>query len=329
VLFLIDFKSVLYFRLARHALYFFLKNAGFKKCDLVLLPDFICKDLIAVFHALEITPVFYSVSKNLEPINLNRYSNIKAVLAVNYFGFPQKIDLYRDYCEKNGCILIEDNAHGFLSADDSGMLLGTRGDVGIFSFRKTFLLPDGAGLLINNKSLRMCSTEQPRFVTGYLGLSFYAKYLFNLIQIKLGVNVLARFRHLVRFFRKVKTGYKVVPPDSASEYTLPTNHAPHLAILNMLKSQNFTHEIKRRRYLFVQCQMKLAQLKIEPLHYSLGENTCPYGYPFFADDAEAIKVIKIAESMGFDCVKWPDLPNQVFNTSPDFYKKLWMINFTC
>lgn len=329
MVFLIDFKSVIYFRLARHALYFFLKNAGFKKYDSVLLPDFICKDLMAVFHALEITPVFYCVSKTLEPINLNQYSGVKAVLAVNFFGFPQKIDLYRDYCEKNGCILIEDNAHGFLSADDSGMLLGTRGDVGIFSFRKTFLLPDGAGLLINNKSLQMCSTEQPIFVTGYLGVSFYAKSLFNLIQLKLGVNILAKFRHLVRFFRKVRTGHEVIPADNSSEYSLPTNHAPHMAILKMLKSKRFEHEIKRRRNLFVQCQIRLAKLKIEPLHDSLGENTCPYGYPFFADDVEVAKVIKIAKSMGFDCVQWPDLPNQVVKSSPDFYKKLWMINFTC
>ncbi len=326
---MINFNSVIYFRFARHALYFFLKNAGFKKSDSVLLPDFICKDLMAVFHALEVTPIFYSVSEKLEPINLNQYSYVKAVLAVNFFGFPQKIEVYRDYCDKNGSILIEDNAHGFLSADESGALLGTRGDIGIFSFRKTFLLPDGAGLIINKKSLNIDFSMPPAFQTCGLGLSFYAKFLLNLIQVKMGINILAKLRHVVRFFRKMTTGYEITPSNAQSEYQLPTDNAPHQAMLKILRSQNFMHEIKRRKELFYECQKRLSDIGVAPLHKSLEKNICPYGYPFYADEGVALKAIKIAKSMGLDCVRWPDLPHDVVDVAPDFYKKLWMINFTC
>ena len=73
---------------------------------------------------------------------------------VNFFGFPQDIDVYRKFAKKSNSILIEDNAHGLFSKDKKYELLGTRGDVGILSVRKSVTLPNTGMLLINNKKIK-------------------------------------------------------------------------------------------------------------------------------------------------------------------------------
>ena len=79
-------------------------------------------------------------------MSLLNSQHCKALLAVNYFGFAQDLAPFREYCLRTGATLIEDNAHGFLSKDTSGVLLGTRADLGITSIRKTFRLVNGAAL---------------------------------------------------------------------------------------------------------------------------------------------------------------------------------------
>ncbi len=90
----------------------------------------------------------------------------KAVLAVNYFGFAQDLAPFREYCSRTGATLIEDNAHGFLSKDTSGVLLGTRADLGITSIRKTFRLVNGAALYFSGAEYSDSVSEQLEFQNG-------------------------------------------------------------------------------------------------------------------------------------------------------------------
>ena len=72
----------------------------------------------------------------------------------NYFGFPQDLSVFSEYCKHTGALLIEDNAQGLFSKDKNGNILGTRGDFGIFSFRKTMPIFSGAALVINNNNIQ-------------------------------------------------------------------------------------------------------------------------------------------------------------------------------
>ena len=73
---------------------------------------------------------------------------------IDYFGFSQDSRPFEEYKKKYISIIIEDNAHGFLSKDKHGVLLGTRGDIGLLSNRKTIFLPNGGALLVNNELFR-------------------------------------------------------------------------------------------------------------------------------------------------------------------------------
>ena len=80
-----------------------------KKGDKVLFPSFICRDLLASAHAIGVIPVFYEVNLSLKPINLPESIDVRAVLAVNYFGFAQDLTLFKNYCHKEEISLFKKN----------------------------------------------------------------------------------------------------------------------------------------------------------------------------------------------------------------------------
>ena len=147
-------KNIFLYGCARHAFKVSLQLLNLNQDDTVLIPSFICRDLLSSIYENNLRIKFYSVNKNLEPEYLPVDSNIKAVLAVNYFGFPQDLEIFQTYCKKNNCVLIEDNAHGFLSFDQEGTELGRRTNIGFTSFRKIIPVFDGSALFINNYEIQ-------------------------------------------------------------------------------------------------------------------------------------------------------------------------------
>ena len=148
----VNSPDIRYFSYGRHAIHAAIETAGIGMGDKVLLPSFICRELLSSINVTGATPIYYNVDESLQ-LSLPQESlpHAHAILAVNFFGFPQDIAPFRAFCDRTGAILIEDNAHGFLSRDEHGIILGTRGDFGIFSLRKTLPIPNGAALLINTK----------------------------------------------------------------------------------------------------------------------------------------------------------------------------------
>ena len=69
---------------------------------------------------------------------------------VHYFGFPQNINKFQELSKKKSWFLIEDNAHGH-GGYYNNELLGTFGDIGISSPRKSLRLNSGGILYINKK----------------------------------------------------------------------------------------------------------------------------------------------------------------------------------
>ena len=71
--------------------------------------------------------------------------SVKVVLVIDYFGFlqPYRHEI-KAICEDNGVWLIEDCAHSVLTQGAGDVC-----DLGIYSFRKLFPVPDGGGLRLN------------------------------------------------------------------------------------------------------------------------------------------------------------------------------------
>ena len=142
--------QVRYYSLARYAMIEALSLAGVGNGSCVLLPEFLCRDMLAPLHLLGARVCWYPVASNLQAAtNPADWPKADVVLAVNYFGFPQDLESFRIYEARTGALIIEDNAHGYLSRDQTGNLLGCRTGLGLFSFRKTLRIPDGGALWVD------------------------------------------------------------------------------------------------------------------------------------------------------------------------------------
>ena len=85
--------AIRYFSLGRHALAAGLRALGVGAGQSILLPEYICRDLLAAVHAVGALPVFYPVALNLCPATpQENWPAASAVLAVDYFGFPQPLE---------------------------------------------------------------------------------------------------------------------------------------------------------------------------------------------------------------------------------------------
>jgi hypothetical protein len=321
--------GVRYFSLGRHALTAGLRALGIGHGHVVLLPEFICRDLLAAVHAVEARVLFYPVDEGLVPHSLPVGPTVKAVVSVNYFGFPQRLDVLRNYCAEHGAVLIEDNAHGFLSRDAQNMLLGTRGDLGLFSLHKTFFWPDGAVLLVNRP---ISGCRLPAILPcrrSRLPAKFLLKHVLGRIQHLTGFKIRSAGEKLARLVRAARTGQALPVSLDQSEFEIPDDPAIHCKSVQMLGKIDPAMEVARRRELYRDFHLELASFGVQAVFENLPEGTCPYGYPFRADDARAAVVAEFARRRGFDCSRWPDLPSAVFGRAPAFYQNVWWINFLC
>ena len=143
----------LLFSHARVALKYGLKSFNLSCEDVILIPDFICDVILQPLHDFGINYSFYSLNDDLTPnwgsVKKQLTFNTKAILMIHYFGQSQNIDNFQNFCNKHNLLLIEDNAHGF-GGLFNGRELGTFGDIGINSPRKTLSLLSGGQLLLNN-----------------------------------------------------------------------------------------------------------------------------------------------------------------------------------
>ena len=134
-----------------------LRILGVKRDDLVF-----CSDL--TFSAT-VNPVSYEGAKqvfidsepeswNMSPKALRKafelYGRPKAVIVVNLYGTPAKLDEIKKICEEYETPLIEDAAES-LGASYKGKMTGSFGDIGIFSFNgNKIITTSGGGMLVSD-----------------------------------------------------------------------------------------------------------------------------------------------------------------------------------
>jgi len=318
---------VRYYSLARQALVDALLLGGVGDGDRVLVPEFICKDVVASIHTVGATPVFYQVDELLAPINLHADESIKAIIAVNYFGFPQNLDVFKLESQRFGAVLIEDNAHGFLSSDTSNSPLGTRGDLGIISIRKSLRIPDGAQLLVNDPLLLNNIPQQIPCVRSPLGFRFTAQRWALKVQQITRLPILEWARYVVRKIRRISTGSALPVSPSSAEFESITPTGPRDSSMSSIQSLDIAHEINRRKQLYQAVAALVLECGVQPVFKSLPANCVPYGYPFYGDSDAAAKVHHLVKKWGIQVISWPDLPAAVIPTAPIHYRQLWLVNF--
>lgn len=139
----------------RAALFHAIKSLLIPPGAVVLLPSFNCGvEVEAVLRAgykVDIYRIKKDLSIDVEHLISRICSRTKAIVIAHYFGFSQELAVLKDVCNRKGIILIEDCAHALYSQDINGSWLGTMGDLGLFSMRKTVFMPNGGAVLVNGK----------------------------------------------------------------------------------------------------------------------------------------------------------------------------------
>lgn len=316
------------FSLGRHALVEAFRAAGIGPGNKVLLPEFICRDVLASLNAVGAEAVWYPVGEDLGPASQPAgWPAARAVLAVNYFGFPQPREPFRAYAARTRALIIEDNAHGFLSRDDEGLWLGTRTDAGIFSLRKTLPLADGAALFVPPGPLAE-GMAAPIAVAG-AGYAPHGAWKAKLRNIPI-VGILAAniVTGLVRLMRQMRRGHALPPASNSAEYSIPYPPAAHANLPKRLAALDVEQEIERRRDLYRASEAAALCFGIRPLFSALPRLVAPYGFPFRSIDETALdRMHRWARRRGIELIHWPELPRAIEKRVPAYHHNLWLVNF--
>lgn len=284
---------------ARFALFELLKYLKIKS---IYIPYLICRDILAPIHILDLQYHFYEIDQHFNPIGLDKHCD--AILFVNYFGFASDIAPFLDYCHKTKSLLIEDNAHGFLSKDNDGKWLGTRGDFGLFSLRKTFSLQNGGLLSINNPTFHNLNLSSYPFQPSSTKNPISKKEKLKALSPFLAYQTM-RFRQFIRY---IKTGNPLPHEDPQTETILPSDNfvTPQLSE-NMLQF-DIQAEITKRREMYKEIQ-KIAKNFNIPSLQNLYEGCSPFVFPFL-QNSKSRDFEKYISKFLFYTLPWPSLPKQ-------------------
>lgn len=319
--------QVRYYSLARYALVEALKLAGVREGSRVLLPEYLCRDLMAPLHLLGAVPCWYPVASDMTPATAPAdWPLADVVLAVNYFGFSQDLGPFQVYAERTGAVVIEDNAHGYLSRDQAGQWLGCRTGLGVYSLRKTLRIPDGGALWVGAEYAARKLPAQVAFDGKGVNPAQLTKARLR------GLPVVGEWAYwlsteLARALRRWRTGSDIPAADPASEQALPAAANPWAGLLPALAECAVMTEIERRRAAYVRCVEVGEQVGAFPVFPDLPKNCAPYAYAFRGDGTALAGMQVHANRHGFDLVSWPDLPTEIVDQAPAHYRNVFLVNF--
>ena len=153
------------------AIHMALKALDVKRGDIVFCQSLTFSATANPIIYQDATPVFIDSEYetwNMDPKALEqafeKYPNPKAVLVVNLYGTPAKLDEILEICKKHNTPVIEDAAES-LGATLNDKQTGTFGEFGIYSFNgNKIITTSGGGMLVSNnvekiKKVRFWSTQ--------------------------------------------------------------------------------------------------------------------------------------------------------------------------
>lgn len=291
----------------------------------MLLPEFVCRDLLSSLAAVGARAVYYPVDEALNPASApEKWPKAKAVVAVDYFGFPQDMAPFRAYAKKTGAVLIEDDAHGLFSRDENAHLLGLRGDLGILSLRKSLALPNGAALLSPRGSRFSLPPQEPFDAPD--SMRYLGKQAYRVLAQALGAGAAYRGLSWLRQARRAVTGRRIPAASRDAELRLPLPDLPCGQLTQPLRVGDPQAEVERRRELFRLLAQRLEGV-VEPIFKTLPEGVCPYGYPFRAQGAALSEARAVLASLGLEPLPWPDLPDELAASAPERYRNVFLAHF--
>jgi dTDP-4-amino-4,6-dideoxygalactose transaminase len=146
-----------YFR-AQNAIWHALRILNLPPDANILFPAYHCGSELDPLIKAGVDIRFYPVNERMridfESARRSLNARTRAFYLTHYLGFPLDLEEAAEFCARFGLTLIEDCAPALYSSF-RGRPLGTFGNVGIFSMRKSLPIPDGGALIVNDHRLPM------------------------------------------------------------------------------------------------------------------------------------------------------------------------------
>ncbi len=151
------------------ALYLILKSiARSDGRDEVIVPAYSCPSLVAAALKAGLKVRLCDIRPNGFGLDLDSLTSLLTrktlcVVAVHLFGIPDDIQSIKDAVADEGVILVEDSAQAF-GIEIDGVKLGTKGDIGFYSFGrgKTLTLLGGGAIVTNRADLAVTVEKHVR-----------------------------------------------------------------------------------------------------------------------------------------------------------------------
>jgi dTDP-4-amino-4,6-dideoxygalactose transaminase len=290
-------KHCLLFSHARGALLYFLnKLKCVKRGSEILLPDYICDELVSAIKSAGFDVTYYFVQEDLKPDTddvIKKTSNkTLAVLVVHYFGFfSSPVNILR-HCNQNDISVIDDCAH-VLFYDHNTASRVFKGDAAIFSLKKQYPVPDG-GLLLT-RDMRTAPESFERYPATRMTLGkFLTKHILSSVT-----SSPARRYGAETYYDKSFDGVRNI--SSLSENILKR----HVDADSIIKTRrdNF--------YYYVNVLRRLGTTnRIEILYSELSDFEVPYMFPVKVNGDNEV-LIGTLRREGIPAISWPTLPAEV------------------
>lgn len=250
----------------------------------VLVPALTCPNVAIAVYAAGGTPVAVDVAHDDYNLDVASVANamdseVRAVIAVNSFGYPAEVRGIREIAERSGVVVIEDACQSYGGRADDGVL-GNRADIGVISFgySKPVALNGGGAVVTRSRDLhRELAARAASHSSGNL------RDLKNRVAVRLmkaGRNRL--FRLLAR-------------RGGLLEYGFPTG--PAVALERAWR--NFLQALEENRRCLHEARQLIAGLpQVEPFDYR-GERWLPWRLSFKLaepwDDEGALSLLRKAK----------------------------------
>jgi len=174
----LDAGTVKFVTSGRVAIALAMKHMGIGPGDKVLVPAYHCASMVQPVIWAGATPVFFRVrpdtTVDLDDVQSKMDGSTKALMATNYFGFPQDLTGLRRFCDDRKLYFLEDCAHSFLG-EHRGKPLGSYGDFAIASAMKFFPVYEGGCLVSSRHDIGSLELNSA-------GLGFEVKATFNALE---------------------------------------------------------------------------------------------------------------------------------------------------
>ena len=260
-----------------------LKNS--RKIKQILLPDFICSEIIPIINNFDIPITFYSIDEHLNPdinfIEDKIRDKLSIILVVNYFGIPSDWTSLLKLKLKHECIIIEDNAHSLYGEHDN-INFGNLGDISFNSLRKILPVLSGSFLQFNI-NINLSKKIQKRF------LNF------------------SEFKYSLRSFSRKKRNPEKISDCSQSIYDNieSIDYFSYKIYSAQKEDRENICRMRKSNYNFWLKYLSGSELEMLDIKSSM----CPYAFPcIFNDQRVYDKWVKWGIANNVNIIKWPLLP---------------------